>query len=77
MQIGGHILDSHQVMCNNPLENTNLDSQDDSFFMGSSFIVDQGKALANISTHNLEELLHQADDVDPEAFLIRGPNNAN
>ena len=64
-----HLSLENQHMLNNPLEN---DSQDSSFFNGSSFINEQGRALANnISAHNLEELLHQADDVDPGAFLIR------
>lgn len=46
-------------------------SLESSFFDGSSFIEDVGgKALVNMNTQNLEELL-QADDVDPVAFLIK------
>lgn len=44
-------------------------SLESSFFDGSSFIEDGGgKALVNMSTQNLEELL-QADDVDPSRII--------
>ena len=45
-------------------------SLESSFFDGSSFIDDGGKALTSLQNQNLEELL-QADDVDPDAFLIK------
>ena len=46
-------------------------SLESSFFDGASFIEEGGgKPLENVSTRNLEELL-QADDVDPDAFLIK------
>ena len=47
-------------------------SLESSFFDGSSFIEDGGgKALVNMSTQNLEELLQADDVVDPDAFLIK------
>ena len=52
-----------------PTQNLEL-SLESSFFDGSSFNDDCGKALANLSAQNLEELL-QADDVDPDTFLIK------
>ena len=50
-------------------------SLESSFFDGSSFNDDCGKALANLSAQNLEELL-QADDVDPDAFLVKSGQGA-
>ena len=51
-------------------------SLESSFFDGSSFNDDCGKALANLSAQNLEELL-QADDVDPDTFLVKSGQGAN
>ena len=56
-----------EIHLNNQLEM----SLESSFFDGSSFIEDGGgKAMVNMRDQNLEELL-QADDVDPDAFLIK------
>ena len=51
-------------------------SLESSFLDGTSFMQDSGKAFANISNQNLEELLQaEADEeVDTDAFLIsKGP----
>ena len=65
-EIGPNAQMLHQSGHNNQLEM----SLESSFFDGSSFIEDGGKALVNSSNQNLEELL-QADDVDPDTFLIK------